>query len=901
MTLQTFLIAPYTTGLDDSVAPWLTPQDAFEELRNGYVSDGVLKSRPGYRQFAVGGESIAPDCQSRLIESVADEFSKHVNNGATYTFPLVYYPVREGDYTCFDGVETFTEDGTRNAAGLGILTGDAGGTGTIDYETGSVVVTFAAASGNPIESSYNYYPGESVTGLIKYIQSNVVTYLIALDPSRMNRYNSATNRFDKVAGGTFNGAADDLFSWENWTSLSFTKNASKDILDISQSNPCEVKVAAHNYKTGDLVLITSVSSMTQLNRNQPYKITLAEDGTPKDIESADQGNPCKVKVTAHGYFTGDMIKISGVSTMTQLNNDTPYKITKIDVNYFTLDGINAGTFTSFGSGTGTAQEVKTDTYFTLNGINSEGFTKYVVSSGTTEKITARKPDRNLLVFCNNDVAGPTPIQVYDGTAITLYSAEDGYVEPPSDRGGDLSNALHVVEYQGRLVFLNVYQDGTYYTARALYTGTGPNRNDFSVSEAGFLDASTEDAIKSYAFFKGELIVFFENSTWVLKKTGLAVAPFRWEEIDDSRSTKAPFGAITYLNKALSIGPLGIIQTDGYNVERADQKVPYFTTKDIKQSEFGLVYAGRYDFLRMHLWAYPEIAKGAVRNTTVLAVDYDNGSFAKWDVAFTCFGLFRGAFSLTWSDLTEPWSSYTDPWKSFSSQSDAFFLACGDSNGFVYEFSDSGYDDINIKVVNISNANPAVVKSRAHFFVAGDIVKIVGPVDGAGASIDEYNNHFIVTNPTANTFEIKWAIDDPANGITAGTDVNSTAFATYGGGGIAQKAIDFKAVTKQINPFIEQGKKARLAYADIYLSVSDITDAYIDFYVDDEDSEGSIYRTVKIDFGDDTDRVKRWVRVTSNQVANFHKIRIRSNRADEPIEIHGMSLAMEPVGSLDRRF
>lgn len=51
-----------------------------------------------------------------------------------------------------DGVETFTDDGN------GVLTGDAGGTGTVVYTTGACSVTFAVApgGGTPITMDYKY-------------------------------------------------------------------------------------------------------------------------------------------------------------------------------------------------------------------------------------------------------------------------------------------------------------------------------------------------------------------------------------------------------------------------------------------------------------------------------------------------------------------------------------------------------------------------------------------------------------------------------------------------------------------------------------------------------------------------------------------------------------------------
>ncbi|MEW6485796.1 MAG: ubiquitin-activating E1 FCCH domain-containing protein [Pseudomonadota bacterium] len=73
----------------------------------------------------------------------------------------------------------------------------------------------------------------------------------------------------------------------------------------------------------------------------------------KSITAATQANPCQVTVSSHGYNTGDVIMITSVSGMTQLN-DKLYKITVVDADNFTLDGVNStgyGAYTSGGTAT----------------------------------------------------------------------------------------------------------------------------------------------------------------------------------------------------------------------------------------------------------------------------------------------------------------------------------------------------------------------------------------------------------------------------------------------------------------------------------------------------------------------------------------------------------------------
>jgi len=70
----------------------------------------------------------------------------------TFTATLANKPVKPGTVKVTDGYETFTDNGD------GTLTGDKGGSGTINYVTGEISVTFASApaSGADITADYQW-------------------------------------------------------------------------------------------------------------------------------------------------------------------------------------------------------------------------------------------------------------------------------------------------------------------------------------------------------------------------------------------------------------------------------------------------------------------------------------------------------------------------------------------------------------------------------------------------------------------------------------------------------------------------------------------------------------------------------------------------------------------------
>jgi hypothetical protein len=66
----------------------------------------------------------------------------------------------------------------------------------------------------------------------------------------------------------------------------------------------------------------------------------------KDIIEITQSNPCLLTVPAHGYTTGQQVFINGVNGMTELNGSY-YYITVIDLNTIQLDGIDSTAFAAY--------------------------------------------------------------------------------------------------------------------------------------------------------------------------------------------------------------------------------------------------------------------------------------------------------------------------------------------------------------------------------------------------------------------------------------------------------------------------------------------------------------------------------------------------------------------------
>lgn len=125
-----------------------------------------------------------------------------------------------------------------------------------------------------------------------------------------------------------------------------------------------------------------------------------------------------------------------------------------------------------------------------------------------------------------------------------------------------------------------------------------------------------------------------------------------------------------------------------------------------------------------------------------------------------------------------------------------------------------------------------------------------------------------------------------------------------------------AVTKNFNPFIEQGELCRFGYLDLFVSASQLTKLRVQFYLNDQlyvdsnDEPAGYYQETTLTFepkdgmSPTTDQTKVWKRIYVGAVGKEHTIRFYQNAADftstteaQPVYIHSMVLYMKPAGRI----
>lgn len=220
MSYTPFLVANMSTGIYDKLQPWLIPDDAQQRLLDGFVYRGVMSKREGYVYFATGQRGGTSYRESRIVRtlSAVTPTTGAINGvNATYTFSLQPQIARGSlVITGSNPAQVLTDNG------LGGFTG--AGTGTINYITGAVSITFTAppAGASTVLAVYSYMPGNPVMMIANFITATNVKELIVADTQFVNRYNSTTNILVDITATPYTGTKFNFFSWVNYASATFT-------------------------------------------------------------------------------------------------------------------------------------------------------------------------------------------------------------------------------------------------------------------------------------------------------------------------------------------------------------------------------------------------------------------------------------------------------------------------------------------------------------------------------------------------------------------------------------------------------------------------------------------------------------------------------------------------------
>lgn len=464
---------------------------------------------------------------------------------------------------------------------------------------------------------------------------------------------------------------------------------------------------------------------------------------------------------------------------------------------------------------------------------------------------------NFYVVNYNGASDPTddPIWTFDGTTWTAHpgTGAAGFFFLPN--GGArtaspfITTARLVIPFKNRLLLLNTVEcdnsggagvgTNTNYVNRCRFSFNGspfannawyePNQVDAAVVKgagAGFIDATTEEAIISAEFIKDRLIVYFERSTWELAYTGNAILPFVWQKINTELGSEAQQSTVPFDKDILTIGSTGVHACNGSNVQRIDTKIPDEVFKTVDKNIGVQRVAGVRDyFVEMVYWSFPSVDENPVNvyPNRILVYNYRNNSWAINDDCITAFGYFEQQAGETWSSSLDTWESADFAWEAGDTEAQFRQVIAGNQQGYVFIVDAEATR--NAPVMQISQMSWNATTQAL-------TLTIVNHTLNTNADLTDENSDFIyienaqgVTFDGAGIFPVTGVVS--ANVVTVGPVANFAG--VYTGGGTVARVSNIRIATKQFNPYVDKGMDVYLAKIDFAVQRTTLGQITVDYY------------------------------------------------------------------------
>jgi hypothetical protein len=430
---------------------------------------------------------------------------------------------------------------------------------------------------------------------------------------------------------------------------------------------------------------------------------------------------------------------------------------------------------------------------------------------------------------------------------------------PPKLGTNLWQALIILPYYGRLIMLNTWEGSTasgragalnYYN-RARFSAIGDPTNVTAwqtdiPGRGGFIDAPTNEAIQSAAYYKNTLIVFFENSTWQLRYNGEYGLPFLWERISSDFGCVSTFSAITFDESVIAVGDKAIIRSTDLKTERIDLAIPDQIFDFENENNGPMRVQGVRDFRReLAFWSYvdseAENEEGIFPNR-VLVYNYRNNSFAIFRDNVTCFGTFQSVItsdSINWDSQEVTWDSYKTTWDDPDNQANFPYVMAGNQQGFVHYYGQRGVPDApSLTVSAVTLVGPTVqLTIFNHNLEAKDVIYLSGfsfvdafgvpAANGLNGNIyrvkqvsPNFDPNNIVLEQYSFTNNSYYTNIDAATGLSGLTYVGSGTIALF-------PVMDI--ITKDFNPYMTEGKQMKISSIDFMTDVSDVSAITVNLY------------------------------------------------------------------------
>lgn len=614
-----------------------------------------------------------------------------------------------------------------------------------------------------------------------------------------------------------------------------------------------------------------------------------------------------------GGFTGDGVGTIDYSTgaVSITLTSAPIALSTVEASYLYYPGLPVMGIMNFYTANNTRELIVADTKY-VNKYNSATNSLVDISPATAYNGTksdfwgwvnySDSSDNPRLLFCNG-VVGDV-IQQYDGTNVTDYV--------PTFSVGTL-NARQMFEFQDRLVLFQTIEAGTLYPRRIRISGYGTNTDVFdnTAPGAGFIDVPDNTWLFGATFNRDDIIFCTEAAVWMMKYTGNDVTPFTLKKLDGSRGCAAAFAVISYLNRTMAASPRGLLLVDGYQVERMDDNIPQFTFNDIQGQYFEQCFSAFLDEDRDVYMMYPSSAEdrpalvAADSSDRILVTNFEEDNFCIYRIPMSCMGNFQTSSTLTWNDLTAA-NGYANwnvlgakfgNWNAFPFDKGEPISIGGGHKGEIWALNDTETEDNPLPIYAITKLSDQRIRVTTAWnnYKLGDTIVFYNV--GGMVEINNRQGEIVLIDTDYNTFTVDFG-------------QVTLSLSAYTSGGEAQKVIEFVAVTKKLNPFINMDKKIRVGWIYFYVNTTETTlydangnqvPAYLKVEIIRDDLQVTTAQPIEylVDCSPQNGQAsdKMWVKIWVNQVSKFLQFRLSNKQAGTRMQVHAMMPGIQPLGRL----
>lgn len=484
--------------------------------------------------------------------------------------------------------------------------------------------------------------------------------------------------------------------------------------------------------------------------------------------------------------------------------------------------------------------------------------------------------------------GMSDIYFYDGVEVKRFTNLVDNPNYQAPAAGALSKATYVAWFGERLNFFVPVIAAIQQSQMVLYSGirnVAGNGDKFNVAGSGNISADTYEYMTGATIAGDYMVLNFNRSTWTLEKTRDAFNPYFIRKIPGVLGTDASFSAVSWAGRTESIGKTGIIATDGKQALRTDNKIPYFTADNIDQIEFDLTYGGFDRITAQYLFAYKNALSDSDEaiQDKVLVNNYEESTWAIFDMRFSVFGQTNEGKNLVWNDIDETqdpaWGrmdTTEEVWNKIGIEAGVQKTLAGDDKSFVYELN-ADYDDYFVNITNITQASQAVVTVDPCALEVGDIVHFTN-VSG----MTEINDL------TATILSITETLDATTS-ITV--NIDSENFTAYSADGNVSKVISFYAEFAPFNPYRAIGRKCFISHIEFLINTNN-GNLMVDIF-DDEETSPFIGDVLLQPQG--TRKARDWVMLTVNHEANFMTIAMKQQTPLAQVVVSSIRIHCMPGG------